>query len=375
MSPHGISSSPIDQVKTSISYAEKESAQRLTPAQASQYWFLQGLRFMKDNPLKALSLYITKVSLFWRKEELPLNVDYALSKTLVPLFRLPLISFGIIAPLALLGIILSFTRKTGMPLVILFIASHLLSVTIFFVTARYRVLAVPFLIICSSYALYGAGEMIRARDTKNIFIFGALLALLFTGINKDFSSFAFTDPAKHYSNLGMVLHRQGKADEALSTLQKALAIDPYCLEAHYNLGNLYHNKGQLTEAIEAYKKALQINSGFAEAHNNLGIAYGEQGLLNEAILEFNRALEADSNFADAYYNRGTAYGKKGALDEAISDLKKALTLDPEHAGAQFNLGMAYTSKGMRNEAIVQFKKAIALDPNLKAAYGKLGLEE
>ncbi len=374
MTPHGISSSPVDQVKTSVSYAEKESGKSLTPSQASRYWLSKGLTFIKDSPLDAFSLYMKKCAFFWRKEELPLNVDYSLSKTLVPLFRLPFISFGIITPFALLGIILSFKRRTDILLVILFIVSHMLSVTIFFVTARYRILVVPLLIICSSYALYCMAEMLRAKEMKDITIFSSILVLLSIGINKDFQFFTRLSPAKHYSNLGMVYSRQGQSDEALSALKKALSIDPYCFEAHYNLGNVYREKEAFNEAINNYKKALKINPDFAEAHNNLGMTYGKKGLLDEAISEFSSALTINPTLVDAHYNRGITYGKQGRLDEAISDFKKELAINPNNAKAQFNLGLAYHRKGMRNEAISQFKRAIATDPNLAEVYKKIGLE-
>ena len=94
MTPHGLSSSPIEQVKTSIRYAEKQLGRTLTPSQASRYWLSQGLTFITNNPLDAFSLYLTKCAFFWRKEELPLNVDYSLSRTFLPIFRLPFITFG-----------------------------------------------------------------------------------------------------------------------------------------------------------------------------------------------------------------------------------------------------------------------------------------
>jgi Tfp pilus assembly protein PilF/4-amino-4-deoxy-L-arabinose transferase-like glycosyltransferase len=373
MSPYGISSSPIDQVKTSIRFAEKASGKSLSPSEASRYWLYKGVAFIKDNPLLALALYVKKCALFWRKEELPLNIDYALSKAFIPLFILPFISFGMVAPFALLGIILSFKKWNDILPVILFIVSYMLSVTIFFVTARYRIPIVPFLIIFASYALYYVVERVRAKDTRGIIISGALLILLFTGINKDLNRFTLTPPAKHYSNLGMVYHRQGKLDEAVSALKKSLSIDPYGVEAHYNLGNVYFARGLFNQAINEYKEALKINPDFAEAYNNLGMVYGKQELLDEAISQFTNVLTADPDFADAYYNRGTAYGKKGLLDEAIADLKKSLSINPEDSKALFNLGLAYHRKGMREEAIPQFKRAIAINPHLKEVCPQLGV--
>jgi Tfp pilus assembly protein PilF len=375
MTPHGLSSSPIEQVKTSIRYAEKQLGKTLTPFQASRYWLSKGLTFIKNNPLDAFSLYMIKCAFFWRKEELPLNIDYSLSRTLLPIFRLPFITFGIIAPFALLGIILSLKKKTEPLLVLLFMVSLVLSVTIFFVTARYRMPIVPFLIICSSYALYSLGKMLRAKETKGIILYGTFLIVSFIGINYDFTFFSRPSPAKHYSNLGMVYSRQGKSDEALSVLKRALSIDPNCFEAHFNLGNVYREKGAFNEAVDAYKKTLQINPDFAEAHNNLGMTYGKKGLLDEAISEFNSALTINPTLVDAHYNRGTAYGKQGRLEKALSDFREELVMHPDNAKAHFNLGMVYLKKGMRDEAIAQFKRAITIDPDLEEPYKKIGLNK
>ena len=373
MTPHGLSSSPIEQVKTSIRYAEKQLGKTLTPFQASRYWLSKGLTFIKNNPLDAFSLYMTKCAFFFRKEELPLNIDYTLSRDFAPLFRLPFVSFGILVPFALLGIILSLKRRAGILLLLLFIVSYVLSVTIFFVTARYRVPVVPFLIICSSYALYSLGKMLCAKETKGLTIYGTVLIVSFIGINYDFTFFTRPSPATHYNNLGLVYSRQGNSDEALSVLKRALSIDPYCFETHFNLGNVYREKGAFNEAIDCYKKTLQINPGFAEAHNNLGMTYGKKGLLDEAISEFNSALTINPTLVDAHYNRGTAYGKQGKLEKALSDFKKELVMYPDNAKAHYNLGLAYIRKGMNEKAALEFKKGIALNPDLAEAYKKLGL--
>ena len=375
MTPHGLSSSPIEQVKTSIRYAEKELGETLTPSQASRYWLSQGLTFITNNPLHAFSLYMKKCAFLFRKEELPLNIDYSLSRTFLPIFRLPFITFGIIAPFALLGHKSSHKSKTGLLLMLFFMVSLVLSVTIFFVTARYRMPIVPFLIICSSYALYSLGEMLRAKETKGVTIYGTVLIVSFIGINYDFPFFTRPLPAKHYSNLGMVYSRQGKPDEALAVLKRALSIDPYCFEAHFTLGNVYREQGAFNEAIDCYKKTLQINPDFAEAHNNLGMTYGKKGLLDEAIAEFNRALTINPTLVDAHYNRGTAYGKQGTLEKALSDFKKEFVIHPDNANAHFNLGMVYLKKGMQDKAIAEFKRAITIDPDLEEPYKKIDLNK
>jgi len=358
MSPQGISLSPIEQVKTSIHYAEQESGKILTPSQASRYWLFKGLKFIKDNPQGAFFLYIKKCALFWRKEEIPLNIDYTLSKAFVPIFQLPFISFGIIAPFAILGIILSIKRKNTL-LLNLFICADIMSVVIFFISERYRLPMVPFLIICSSYTLHRLVEMIQAKQLKGIIILTVPTILLSIGINKDFKDFKIT-PISHYNNLGKIYCKEGELDNAIIALQKALIGDPNFVEAHCNLGIAYFKKGFIKEAIEEYQSALTINPNYAEAHYNLGNAYIKKGRLDDAILEFKKTLAINPNFAEAYTNLGSIYAQKGMFDQAITEFKRALTINPNFAEAHANLGIAYYYKENYKQAILHCDKAVEL---------------
>ena len=364
-SPQGISISPIEQVKTSIHYAEKESGKRLTPSQASRYWLFKGLKFIKDNTLDAFLLYMKKFALFWRKEELPLNINYPLSKTFVPIFRLPFISFGIIAPFAILGILLSLKRKNSILLLTLFIFSYMISVIIFFVSARYRLPIVPFLIIFSSYTLYRFVEMIRAKEVKGIATLGALLILFLVGVNKNFAYFKVI-PTSHYNNLGKIYSKEGRLDKAISELKKALSIDPHFVEAHCNLGIAYLKKGLIKEAIDEHKKALKIKPNYALAHYNLGNAYVKKGRLDEAISEFKRTITINPNFIEAHTNLGSVYAQKGRLDEAISEFKRTITINPNFAEAHYNLGVAYYYKGNYRLAIIHCDKAVELGGSINS---------
>jgi len=370
ISPHGISSSPIEQVKTSIRYAQKESGKRLTPSQASSYWLFKGLKFIKDNPIDAIFLYMKKFALFWRKEEIPLNINYHLSKTFAPILRLSFIPFGMIAPLAILGIILSLKRKNHILLFTLFIFSHMVSVIIFFVSARYRLPIAPFLIIYSSYTLYRFAEMMRAKEVKGIIFLGALVILLFIGINKNFECFKLASKS-HYNNLGRTYYRMGRLDEAISEYKKALDINPDYAMAHSNLGAAYNSKNMLNDAISECKKAIAINPNFAMAHYNLGTAYYKKGMLDEAISDYKKALIIKPHLAEAHYNLGAAYHEKGDLDKAISEYKRAIDIKPDYTVAHNNLAVAYYSKENYKLAILHCDKAKELGNNVNPKFLEL----
>jgi len=74
------------------------------------------------------------------------------------------------------------------------------------------------------------------------------------------------DQKNHYrylDSLGWAIYRDGRADEALDTLKKALSETPpeekYLLgETHYHLGLIYRGEGEIKLAEEHFRKSLEI---------------------------------------------------------------------------------------------------------------------
>src|SRR3989449_9713409 len=100
--------------------------------------------------------------------------------------------------------------------------------------------------------------------------------------------------AAAWNNLGLLLHRMGRYDEAGSAYLSALDHDPQCCEAAYNLGSLHEDRGAIEEAIADYRKALELSPDYADAHFNLAGALARSGRDGEAIKHWQRYLELDS---------------------------------------------------------------------------------
>jgi tetratricopeptide (TPR) repeat protein len=50
----------------------------------------------------------------------------------------------------------------------------------------------------------------------------------------------------------------GRNDDALSYLEKTIALDPHRKEAHENIGDLYLKMGRRDEAKKHYEKFLEL---------------------------------------------------------------------------------------------------------------------
>jgi tetratricopeptide (TPR) repeat protein len=80
-----------------------------------------------------------------------------------------------------------------------------------------------------------------------------------------------------YSNLGHVLGRQGRLEEGIAALRRALEIRPDYAVAHNNLGALLAQLGRYGPAIAHLRRALELDPGLEGARDNLERALGLAG--------------------------------------------------------------------------------------------------
>ncbi|MDY6989257.1 MAG: tetratricopeptide repeat protein [Thermodesulfobacteriota bacterium] len=364
MSPRGFSMAPMEQVRTSIRFAEKDTGTKLTPAEASRYWFLEGLRYIQARPLEAAMLYIKKLVLFWRAEELPLNINYPLSRGLVPILQFPFFSFGLVSPLAMIGLALSLRRPTQGLLSHLFVFAGMVSVVIFFISARYRLPVVPFLIVYAACGFWWIVEKIGTRQWKAATISLTLLLFLVAGVNKEAKSLVNPEQGRksHLNNVGLAYVRSGDMEHGLKELKEALEIDPGFAPTHYNLAVAFQGLGRLRDAAFHYSRALEIDPFHAKAHYNLGLLLAQENRLTEAAMHFRQALEILPDYAEASSNLGVVLLAQGETEEAVQHFKRACTVKPDYVDAHWNLCQAYWFLGDRRGALRALEIVEGLDP-------------
>ncbi|TMA68990.1 MAG: hypothetical protein E6J69_06645, partial [Deltaproteobacteria bacterium] len=140
--------------------AEAQAGRSLAPREVSRFWFAQAFQHMREHPAFAARAMFCKLVLFWNDFEISDNQDQYLLERDSWVLRLPLLGFGGIAPLALLGVIA--TRRREARLLCGFVLLYCGSVVAFFIFSRYRIQVVPALL---PLAAVGAAELVaRIRD-------------------------------------------------------------------------------------------------------------------------------------------------------------------------------------------------------------------
>jgi len=166
-----------------------------------------------------------------------------------------------------------------------------------------------------------------------------------------------------HNNLGILLKKQGKLEEAVEHYSEVLRIKPDHARAHYNLANALASQGKLEEAVAHYLEALRIKPNYAAAHNNLAVALEKQGKLEEAIAHYYQVLQITPNNAEVHYNLGVALADKGRIEEAIDQYYQALRINPNNAIVHVQLALVWAGQERPDKAIEHYQQALSLSPD------------
>ena len=138
-------------------------------------------------------------------------------------------------------------------------------------------------------------------------------------------------------NLSRVLVESGQPEKALSTIEKAVELDPASGQVHRVLGNVQSELDQVEEAIGSYRTAIRLDPGDAWALNNLGLMLIQQGREEEALPPLALANELKPEVPVFLNNLGVALERSGFPSAASDAFAAALDADSSYAKAQVSL--------------------------------------
>jgi protein O-mannosyl-transferase len=180
------------------------------------------------------------------------------------------------------------------------------------------------------------------------------------------------DDTEAMNELGVATMQQGKVEEAIALYQRALEIAPNSAETQINLGVALLQKGKPEEAANHFQHAAQVDPSSAKAHKNLAAAYLQEGQWQDAVAQYQRAVEIEPDNAETRYGLGSALIRAGRADEAAAQFRKVLEIDDAHPGAHFNLALSLMGAGKVDEAISHFRSALEAKPDFAEARDMLG---
>ena len=166
------------------------------------------------------------------------------------------------------------------------------------------------------------------------------------------------DTEDAYRKLALLYWREGRAQDAVATLEAALRAGVTQSEVRIKLAQYLAESGQPDRAIALMERDAGDDPDALVA---LGNAYLVSGRTNHALATFRHLLTVDPGSALAYQNIGTAQLEGRDFAAAEASLRKAVQMDPQLSGAWTAMGVALASTNRRTEAIEAWKRAVALD--------------
>ncbi|MBN2565457.1 MAG: tetratricopeptide repeat protein [Candidatus Eisenbacteria bacterium] len=354
--------------------AEAQLGRHLKPSEVSSFWFARGRDFIIREPGTAVRLYLRKLVLFWDSYELANNKDIYYFGRMSAVFRwFSWLNFGLIAPLAILGMFVSLRRNPAAVLLALFVSSYMCGVLLFFVNSRFRLPVVPFLILFAAAAVRWLLLQIAQRRARSLLLALAALAALAFFVNYDFYSTHAGDRAQTHMTLGRAAAAQGHHGEALREYRRAIEISPGYAKAYNSMGLALEQLGRDDEALETYLRASEIDSTLATVRNNIGSLLLRRGDPRSAARWFEDAIAIDPYLEQAHMNLAVILAENGRLEDAEYHLKCAVTAEPAFKEAWDALGRLFEQTGRLPEAASAYARAISIDPSYVEARRDLGV--
>jgi adenylate cyclase len=152
-------------------------------------------------------------------------------------------------------------------------------------------------------------------------------------------------------------------EQALAAAQRAVTLDDSFWFRHLALGSVYLYQQQYEQAVTEIERAVALYPNGAESYANLAEVLSRMGRADEALRAAEQALHRKSWFADLHLlPTGVAYALVRRYAEALVPLQQFLTRYPDILGAHLALAAVYSELGKEAEARAEAAEVLRINP-------------
>ena len=375
-------------------------------------------------------LLLKKWDRAWHWVELPNNENFYYTRVRAPLLAWLPVTFWLLAPAALVGLVLSASRFRRVWPLYLLVACSVAPLLVFYTLGRFRVALMAAVIPFAAFAFV---ELLRsAADRKYLRVGVMALSMLIVGswtgrplqdrtlIASSYwlgpfyaryeaearAALAANDPARAasaylgffqyepelaevaspgntpvvqvfaemHADCATFLRAAGQSEQAAvqsekarALLQHLLRMNPANHEARLLLADTLFDERSFPEAAVAYKEYLAARPGNATAVMRRGIALLGTESVDEALAEFRRAAALEPQNARARWYLTIILLSRREVAAAAEHAVRFVELAPDDPAAHDLLGRVWASQGKLDAAKAQFEKSLQIDPNYEDA--------
>ncbi len=363
-------------VDTTSAYAVASLGHPVKASEVSSFWSDRAWNYIQSHPGDFLSLTAKRFVYLFSGFENPDQSDLYRFSDNSPILAVTVFNklvkfpFGLVAPLALIGLVLAWRNRQRVSLLHLFLLGYIPTITVFLVTARHRLAIVVILLLFAGYAIERFWIAWHKRKTATLAGLGLAIVVLAFVLNHNWFDLGYDNPAQFHYQRGLVLEKQGNINGAIAEYREAAKHQPLP-EALNNLGFALSKTGDYSGAYQTLHQAIRSRPNFADAITNLGLLFLNRNELDSAEYYFGLALRADSNLPQVYLNLGELRQRQGKPAEAESFWRAGVLAAPRFAPLYNALANHCLKQGRNSEARTLFEQALAIDDNYAVGHVNL----
>jgi len=353
-----------DFVFVTDSIAKFETGEQLSPGEISSYWKSKAFSWISSDVGGFLTLTAKKCFYFWAGYESSDGTgiyDYRSYSMLLSVLAFDFgikIPFGLIIPLAIVGLIV--TRKRWKELLPLHaMIWPFAAIAIFFTVSSFvRLPVVPFVILLAAAAVHAIWSLSKARKLATIAapcLIGLVLLII---LNLNLFSLGKTNPFQHHFTRAVGLESSGDTDGAIAEYREALKYYPGDARCHTRLGHLFFSIGKIDEAETHFISALQSDPHSPSANSSLGKVYLRKGNPDIARIYINDAFVKGRELPEVLVTWGELMEAIGKPDSAEMYYKQALDKSTSTSFQANLLGNFYVTSEQLDSAHKYFSIAV-----------------
>ncbi len=156
--------------------------------------------------------------------------------------------------------------------------------------------------------------------------------------------------------------RTGDTATALRLLERAVALAPNDVSAHFQLGSLFLQTGRLDAARDRFARCTTLAPDFSDGWSNLSETLAKMGDHQGAARALAAGLSNCPTSPGLHLLRARRLREAGRNEEAIAAYTYSIQLRPHEPPTYLELGNLLISLGRVDEGIQQMRAALALDP-------------
>lgn len=161
----------------------------------------------------------------------------------------------------------------------------------------------------------------------------------------------------------ILLVQDGRTQEAVATLQKAVTDAPEDAFLQFWLGKAELANGNSDQAEKSFLEASRLDPNNVDTQNELAQIGEQRGDTSLVSSEADKMVATAPHYAVGYLWRAIAEMRYNANDKAEADLKTAIAVAPNDADAYLQMGTLLLLEKRYPDGIASLEKTLILDPD------------